>query len=73
MFGDDSRGACELTCCRLCVIVGGLIAALVMSVFLVPKLYVWIAGETGVLPEGVFEEGEHIDWGRSTPVRIPEN
>jgi len=45
------------------VIVGGLIAALVMSVFLLPTLYVWIAGETDVLPEGegVFEEGEHID------------
>ncbi len=45
------------------VIVGGLIAALVMSVFLLPTLYVWIAGETDVLPsaEGMFEEGEHID------------
>jgi len=45
------------------VIVGGLIAALVMSVFLLPTLYVWIAGETDVLPaaEGSFEEGEHID------------
>ena len=45
------------------VIVGGLIAALIMSVFLLPTLYVWIAGETDVLPEGegVFEEGEHID------------
>ena len=45
------------------VIVGGLIAALVMSVFLLPTLYVWMAGETDVLPaaEGSFEEGEHID------------
>jgi cobalt-zinc-cadmium resistance protein CzcA len=45
------------------VIVGGLIAALVMSIFLLPTLYVWIAGETDVLPaaEGSFEEGEHID------------
>ena len=45
------------------VIVGGLIAALVMSIFLLPTLYVWIAGETDVLPpgEGIFEEGEHID------------
>jgi heavy metal efflux system protein len=45
------------------VIVGGLIAALVMSVFLLPTLYVWIAGERDVLPpsdEG-FEVGEHID------------
>jgi cobalt-zinc-cadmium resistance protein CzcA len=32
------------------VIVGGLIAALVMSVFLLPTLYVWIAGERDVLP-----------------------
>jgi heavy metal efflux system protein len=45
------------------VIVGGLIAALVMSIFLLPTLYVWIARETDVLPaaEGSFEEGEHID------------
>jgi cobalt-zinc-cadmium resistance protein CzcA len=32
------------------VIVGGLIASLVMSVFLLPTLYVWIAGENDVLP-----------------------
>jgi heavy metal efflux system protein len=45
------------------VIVGGLIAALVMSIFLLPTLYVWIAGERDVLPsaEGKFEEGEHVD------------
>ena len=45
------------------VIVGGLIAALVMSVFLLPTLYVWIAGERDVLPArvGMFEEGEHED------------
>jgi len=45
------------------VIVGGLIAALVISVFLLPTLYVWLAGERDVLParEGMFEEGEHID------------
>jgi heavy metal efflux system protein len=45
------------------VIVGGLISDLVMSIFLLPTLYVWIAGETDVLPaaEGSFEEGEHID------------
>jgi heavy metal efflux system protein len=45
------------------VIVGGLIAALVMSIFLLPTLYVWIAGERDVLPksdEG-FEMGEHVD------------
>ncbi len=45
------------------VIVGGLIAALVMSIFLLPTLYVWIAGDHDVLPaaEGEFAEGEHID------------
>ena len=45
------------------VIVGGLIAALVMSIFLLPTLYVWIAGNHDVLPaaDGEFAEGEHID------------
>jgi len=45
------------------VIVGGLIADLVMSIFLLPTLYVWFAGETDVLPtaDSQFEEGEHID------------
>jgi heavy metal efflux system protein len=45
------------------VIVGGLIAALIISVFLLPTLYVWIAGERDVLPagDGMFEEGEHVD------------
>jgi len=45
------------------VIVGGLIAALVMSIFLLPTLYVWIAGDHDVLPaaDGEFAEGEHID------------
>jgi len=45
------------------VIVGGLIADLVMSVFLLPTLYVWMAGERDVLPAGdrMFEEGEHED------------
>ncbi|MGA9240677.1 MAG: CusA/CzcA family heavy metal efflux RND transporter [Silvibacterium sp.] len=32
------------------VIVGGLIAALIMSIFLLPTLYVWIAREKDVLP-----------------------
>jgi cobalt-zinc-cadmium resistance protein CzcA len=32
------------------VIVGGLIGALAISVFLLPTLYVWIAGENDVLP-----------------------
>jgi len=45
------------------VIVGGLIAALIMSVFLLPTLYVWIAGDRDVLPaaEEEFEVGEHVD------------
>jgi cobalt-zinc-cadmium resistance protein CzcA len=39
------------------VIVGGLIADLVMSIFLLPTLYVWFAGEHDVLPvpEAEFE------------------
>jgi cobalt-zinc-cadmium resistance protein CzcA len=32
------------------VIVGGLISDLVMSIFLLPTLYVWMAGEHDVLP-----------------------
>ncbi|HXP11753.1 MAG TPA: efflux RND transporter permease subunit, partial [Acidobacteriaceae bacterium] len=32
------------------VIVGGLVGALVISVFLLPTIYVWIAGEHDVLP-----------------------
>jgi cobalt-zinc-cadmium resistance protein CzcA len=37
------------------VIVGGLMAALLLSIFLLPTVYVWIAGERDVLPE---PEGE---------------
>ena len=33
------------------VIVGGLMVAMVMNVFLLPTLYVWVAGERDVLPE----------------------
>jgi cobalt-zinc-cadmium resistance protein CzcA len=45
------------------VIVGGLIAALIMSVFLLPTIYVWIAGDHDVLPatEEGFDVGEHVD------------
>ena len=32
------------------VIVGGLIAALILGVYLLPTLYVWVARETDVLP-----------------------
>ena len=38
------------------VIVGGLLAALVLSVFLLPTLYVWVAGDNDKLPA---PEGEH--------------
>ena len=38
------------------VIVGGLISDLVMSIFLLPTLYVWMAGERDVLPEVAVEE-----------------
>jgi cobalt-zinc-cadmium resistance protein CzcA len=34
------------------VIVGGLISDLVMSIFLLPTLYVWMAGDRDVLPAG---------------------
>jgi cobalt-zinc-cadmium resistance protein CzcA len=42
------------------VIVGGLIADLVMSIFLLPTLYVWVAGQNDVLPEpeAEFDETE---------------
>jgi heavy metal efflux system protein len=41
------------------VIVGGLMSALILSIFLLPTLYVWIAREGDKLPvpEGEFEEG----------------
>jgi heavy metal efflux system protein len=42
------------------VIVGGLMADLLMSIFLLPTLYVWMAGDRDVLPspEPEFDEGE---------------
>ena len=40
------------------VIVGGLVAALILGVFLLPVLYVWLAGETDILPEP--EHGEEV-------------
>jgi len=45
------------------VIVGGLISDLLMSIFLLPTLYVWVAGDRDVLPaaEHGFTEGEHVD------------
>ena len=40
------------------VIVGGLVAALLLSIFLLPTLYVWVAGDRDALPAsaGEFEE-----------------
>jgi cobalt-zinc-cadmium resistance protein CzcA len=38
------------------VIVGGLVAALILGVFLLPTLYVWAAGDNDVLP---VPEAEH--------------
>ncbi len=38
------------------VIVGGLLAALLMSIFLLPALYVWVAGEHDVLPAAESDE-----------------
>jgi cobalt-zinc-cadmium resistance protein CzcA len=40
------------------VIVGGLISAMAMSIFLLPTLYVWIARDTDVLPEAEPDFGE---------------
>jgi cobalt-zinc-cadmium resistance protein CzcA len=42
------------------VIVGGLISDLVMSIFLLPTLYVWMAGENDVLPERDAEFDEEV-------------
>jgi cobalt-zinc-cadmium resistance protein CzcA len=42
------------------VIVGGLISDLVMSIFLLPTLYVWMAGEHDVLPEREAEFDEQV-------------
>jgi cobalt-zinc-cadmium resistance protein CzcA len=42
------------------VIVGGLISDLVMSIFLLPTLYVWMAGKHDVLPEREAEFDEQM-------------
>jgi cobalt-zinc-cadmium resistance protein CzcA len=42
------------------VIVGGLISDLLMSIFLLPTLYVWIAGERDVLPARQAEFDEQV-------------
>jgi cobalt-zinc-cadmium resistance protein CzcA len=33
------------------VIVGGLMAALILGIYLLPTLYVWVAGDSDILPE----------------------
>src|SRR6202521_4987794 len=40
------------------VIVGGLLAALALSIFVLPTLYVWFAGDRDKLPEPSFEENQ---------------
>ncbi|HLH43991.1 MAG TPA: CusA/CzcA family heavy metal efflux RND transporter [Bryobacteraceae bacterium] len=49
-IGSDSQRPFAL------VIVGGLMAALLMSIFLLPTLYVWMAGGNDVLPEASSSE-----------------
>src|SRR4029077_4592033 len=41
------------------VIVGGLVAALILGIFLLPTFYVWLAGDQDVLPEP--EAHAHFD------------
>jgi cobalt-zinc-cadmium resistance protein CzcA len=41
------------------VIVGGLISALIMSIFLLPTVYVWVARENDILPKPVADFDEH--------------
>ena len=40
------------------VIVGGLIAALILGVYLLPTLYVWVAGNSDALPINEVESEE---------------
>jgi heavy metal efflux system protein len=42
------------------VIVGGLISDLVMSIFLLPTLYVWMASPSDVLPEPEGSFDDHV-------------
>ena len=42
------------------VIVGGLVAALILGIFLLPTLYVWVASDQDVLP---VPEGKADEWG----------
>jgi cobalt-zinc-cadmium resistance protein CzcA len=53
-IGSDSQRPFSI------VIVGGLMVAMLMNIFLLPTLYVWAAGSHDVLPtpEGDFDEGD---------------
>ena len=42
------------------VIVGGLVAALILSIFLLPTLYVWVAREGGTLPAADKEPSQAV-------------
>jgi len=42
------------------VIVGGLISALLLSIFLLPTLYVWMAGQQDILPESEPDFDEQV-------------
>jgi cobalt-zinc-cadmium resistance protein CzcA len=42
------------------VIVGGLLAGLILSIFLLPTLYVWIAGDHDILPERQADFDEEV-------------
>jgi heavy metal efflux system protein len=42
------------------VIVGGLVAALILGVYLLPTLYVWVAGDGDVLPEAESDEHDNF-------------
>jgi cobalt-zinc-cadmium resistance protein CzcA len=42
------------------VIVGGLVAALILSIFLLPSLYVWVAREGDTLPSTEPEHPEAV-------------
>jgi cobalt-zinc-cadmium resistance protein CzcA len=42
------------------VIVGGLMAALILGIYLLPTLYVWVAGDNDILPESDLQAGEEV-------------
>ena len=42
------------------VIVSGLMAALILGIYLLPTLYVWVAGDNDILPESDLQAGEEV-------------